>query len=352
MAVDGKSGDWDEKSINALYRAWQRSRDGIDYRHYRPIIQAAREIARRSAREAKEMEQRMELIRAEARAQVLDQHLPDEVAVGEYAEATPAGRPSALQRAIETAGSSIWQAIAGFFDSISPKQWVPVAVTAALVVAVVPLVIDSGPDDLYRNLSAQTGVLSGDSTGVSRELDRLGEFQHGFSSSDSEYARAFSAGVIFTNLIGLANQPDTAQREKSINDLEQLTGQSLGLPALQPDDPSESLTALGDRLQRYYSEDGYWPVFVFGQWVETGYLLSRLALEDGDNGQSIDALSDLLSDKDEVTALLTRSDLYAPRLDADLGKLAGAMDDDRIDQRELDQLGNVFLKLRTVESRQ
>lgn len=340
MAVE-QNFEWDEDAINALYRAYQRSRDGVEYRRYQPILEAAREMAARPAAEAEMMEQRMDVIRAAAREQVLDQRLPDSEPVARNTG------PSALEKSIDRAKSSLFDSIAGFIDSLSPRQWVPVAVTAALAVAVVPFVLDTDPgQSTAGNLASHSGFLSTESAGVAVELDRLRDFQLGFSSSSSDYARAFSAGVLFTDVIGLEQQTGSTALRESIAELSTLSGQPIN---------AGNLATLGDQLQTTYSQSNHWSVFVFGQWVETGYLLSRLALKTdiGEaSGQARSKLTALLKDRDEIVSLLKQADHYDPRLDRDMERLSLTAADGTLDVQELKIVGNVFLKLRTVESKQ
>lgn len=345
MAINTPTIEWDEDAINALYRSWQQTRDGVDYRHYRPIMQAAREMAKQDSHTRAETAARMDVIRVAAREQILDQRLP---AVEHDRERTPQqapGQTNGLQSRVDAVKSTLFSAVADFIDSISPRQWIPVAVTAALVVAIVPFVVDTESGSSYhRNLTAQTEVLSAQGGLVATELDRLEDFQLGFSSGTGEYAKAFGAGVMFSNLVSLTNATASDQHQKSLVALENLTGQELG------DSRSVSPTETGDRLQEYYSRDGYWSVFVFGQWVETGYLLSRMALAGTDKAAANAALIRLLADKPEIVDLLSQSGHYDARLDSDLDRLGMAVADGELEAGELRAVSNMLLKLRTVES--
>ncbi len=326
--------NWDEDRINALYRHYRESRDGIPWGRYRPIMEAAREMTFEAAA-AKHMAE------ISARAREL------------YPERDAAGKPggelhdldSGRQRRANResmAGNRQQESTRSRFAGFRPSNWIPLAAAAAIVLAVAPLVLDLGQSGLGTDLVAQqTNLLRDNPARVSAELGRLGEIQLGFASSGSEFSRAFRAGMLFVDLVSLSESPDDTQLEDVVGSVVDGFGEMAAIERPETVDAS-AIHDMGDRLQAHYSRSGQSAVFVFGQWVESGYLLTRIAGED--DGE---AVSEALAGAADVRALLETGGQLTTELARDLDALQALGEADALDDDQLAQASRLLLKLRT-----
>lgn len=334
---------WDEESIDALYREYQETRDGIDYRRYQPILEAAREMLDQEQIQVEEteLERRLEPILDEARAMYLQQ---DRSEVIDWSSSKDRIESGGL---LSELGSALSAGIMQLFESMSPARWVPVAVTAALVIAVVPVVLQE-PD--HQNFSGQmvarTQELQQHGEIVSAELSVLIENQYGFSSSDSEYAGAFNAGVLLIDIMSSSQHPDGPVLRSAYEALAENMSGKLDLSDTEAVDWPERATKLGDILQNYYRQDRYSSVYVLGQWVESSYLLSKVALQTGDFA----GVKESMGGAEQIVDQLRKSGHFSDQLEKHFARLQDTVSSGELDPTNLRKLSNTLLAIRSSEA--
>ena len=239
-------------------------------------------------------------------------------------------------------GSRLRQSVRSMASGFNPAGWVPLAAAAAIVLAVAPVLIDMGGSGPGSELVAeQTDLLQGNPAAVSEELGRLGDFQYGFSSSNSEFAQSFRAGMLFVDLVSLSGNP----ADPRLNDIVDAVVSGYGEAAAieRPEQIDEaSLNKVVDNLQSYYSRSGQSAIFVFGQWVESTFLLARLATPD-----SADGLQQALSGADEVRKLLETGGHLDVEIAEDLATLEALGNSAEMNAESLERAALLLLKLRT-----
>jgi len=332
---------WDEESINALFRQYQKTRDGVSFDRYQPIMEAAREMLERRPSETHdaETEHRMQLIRDSAKEMFLT---PDRTEVIDWASSSDRRR----SRGVATEWfDGLVHGLREFVDSLNPARWVPVAVTAALVAAVVPFVLDTKDEGTGGSLIAtQIEVLQQNSRIISSELDALNSFQLGFSSSGSDFASAFGAGVLFVDLVSLSADESAARVADIESALVSVTADRIDLVAgVEQHDRIARTVELGDRLQNYYRQNAFSSVFTLGQWVESNYLLSKIAQKDGNSAALLQGLNDI----DEIVASLTAGNHSSPMLVADFTALKQLADGEQINASAVKKISLTLLKMRS-----
>lgn len=323
--------EWDEDSLVALYRRYQAERDNIPWARYQPIISAAREMVAGA-----ESEQRMAAISEQANRMYVQQ------AAGNDREAAVAwtARGKAKQGLRARVFSDLAALFRDFIDSINPARWVPVAVTAALLAAVLPFVVTQQPgkSDSAELVASHLPALQNQHSLVSRQLGALNELQMGFASSASDFSRAFNAGMLFVDIISLSANPDDPLLQRAVTRIRQdLNDTITGISDMER-------AELGDRLQAYYSDNPMSSVFVFGQWVETAYLLAGIGAETGD----LAALEKVLGGGSDMADLLRSGNQYQVQMDTEFGELDALVVNDGFRQGELDRVSAILLKMRTI----
>ncbi|MGI9319262.1 MAG: hypothetical protein ACR2QW_18185 [bacterium] len=334
---------WDEESINALYRQYQKSRDGIDYGRYQPIVEAAREMLGQTQPriDETELQQKLDPILEAARNLYLEE---DRSEVVDWSSTGDRIKARGLLNELKSALSA---GLSQLFDSINPARWVPIAVTAALIVAIVPVVLKD-PDE--RNLSdmmvTQTQVLKQYGDIVGAQVGGLNESQYGFSSSNSEYARAFNSGVLFIDLIGVSSLDDQPVLQQTYESLKSNIGETVNFASADAVGWPQRATEIGNILQAYYSQDEYSSVFVLGQWVESNFLLSKIAQKTGDTSE----LKVSLTSMGQVTELVQKSGHTSPQLEKHFARLAQIDGGDELDNTALRKLSNILLAIRSSQA--
>lgn len=326
--------NWDEDRINAMYRHYQATRDGIPWERYQSIREAAREMTLRA-----ESERHMAEIMQKAR------EMFPETSGTDVVDLATARRRIKQRGPASTLGGRLKSSLASLQDSFSSTRWVPLAAAAAVVMAVTPLVItQDGPGSDSPFVAQQTEILQDNAGAVSSQLAALGDMQYGFTSAASEFSEAFSAGILFVDLISLSGDPADPQLGRVVDAVMTGMGEKAGISP--PDNlDAKALTQIGDRLQAYYSRSSESSVFVFGQWVESTFLLSGVVSE-SDSG----ALTDALESAGDIRNLLDTGGFLNPALSKDLDRLESMADAGPLDTAALKRTSGLLLKLRTLYS--
>ena len=327
---------WDEESVNTLFREYQRSRDGVSYEYYREIMEAARDLSasRIELSMDSETEKRVSAISDAARASVAVEEIEDRSQVVDWSSNRKTSWLDQLTRDFQE-----------FVHSLNPAKWVPVAVTAALVVAVVPFVLDTTDTANFdQQFASNVEVLQSHDDAVSREIQELQGFQLGFSSSSSDFSTAFNAGTLFVDLVSLRN----SSQADLIQNIEQSLKSTMGTRVdFEPYDESlethAKIALLGDRLQQYYSENDYSSVFVLGQWVESSYLLAKVAQQES----QIDDLRQSLGEVGQIETLLENSGHANAMISSDLAAIQQLLDSDEFAQPQVEKSSLLLLKMRS-----
>ena len=323
--------NWDEDRINAMYRQYQATRDGIPWSRYQPIREAAREMTLQVESErhiAEILRKAEEMYPPKAESGVID---------------LASARQRKQQRgAPDNLGARLKNSLSSLQDSLNPARWVPLAAAAAVVLAIAPLVItDDGPGSDSPFVAQQTQILQDNAGSVSSQLAALGDMQYGFISGSSEFSEAFRAGILFVDLISLSKNPSDPQLGRVVDAVVSDLGEKAGISSPDELDAAE-LTSIGDNLQAYYSRSSQSSVFVFGQWVESTYLLSGI-LAEGDT----DALAEALRSAGDIRDLLSTGGFLTPALTQDLDTLQGLAEADELEAAALQRASGLLLKLRT-----
>lgn len=335
---------WDEDSINALYRHYQESRDGIDYRRYKPIMDAAKDmLAQEQLRiDDAELERKLDPILDAARNMYLQEE--DRSEIIDWSSPTDRIKSRGLLAELKAALNA---GVSRLLDSMNPARWVPIAVTAALVVAIVPVVLqDQKGNEMSDLVVSQSKVLQQHGKIVSGELSGLIESQYGFSSSSSEYAMAFNAGILFVDILSVSRHDQSQVLQRSYERLRNAMEDRVDFSAAESVPWPQRGVELGNALQRYFSSDHYSAVFVFGQWIESSYLLAKVGQRTGD----MSAFKKALESADQVVTLLQQSGHYSPQLDSLVKRLQSVSKDHEVDEAALDKLTNILLAIRTAEA--
>ena len=335
---------WDEDSINALYRRYQESRDGIDYRRYKPIVDAAKDMLaqEQSQIDEAELEQKLDPILDAARDLYLQKE--DRREIIDWSSPADRIKSKGLLAELKAALSA---GVLRLLDGMNPARWVPIAVTAALVVAIVPVVLeDQAGNEMSDLVVSQSQVLQQHGDIVSGELSGLIENQYGFSSSSSEYAVAFNAGILFIDMMSVSTPDQNQVLQRPYELLKKAMEDKVDFTAMESVPWPQRGVELGDALQRYFSSDQYSAVFVFGQWIESNYLLAKVGRRTGD----VSAFKEAMESADQVVALLQQSGHYSQQLDSLMKRLLTAYKDRGVDGTTLDKLTNILLAIRTAEA--
>ena len=345
MAITQQPEDWDEEAIMALYRAYQETRDGIDYRYYRSILTAAKEKSA-AVRATTEMEKRISVIAGEAGRLYLSANMVSE----DSSEQTTQGFPDRGSNAFKKWKEHFSLQVADFLASISPARLIPVAATLALVAAVTPFFLNTG-SQTGSIVNQEIALLQQYQDQAAQEIGRLGGFQHGFSAFNSGagelgegYATAFASGVILVDIQSIDVNKNSTQLSSLIDSMsvapivkESLQDQSASL--------SERVISAENALQAHYQNDQFQPVFLLGQWVESAYLLSRVAIINNDSEVMVTALDSL----PEVSEMLDKSGYLSPRLQKDFARLEPFRGRRDLSREEVSKASSILLKLRTLE---
>jgi hypothetical protein len=329
----------DEEWINALYREYRGTRDGIPWDRYQPILEAARDMTFQAA-----AERHMSAIMQRAREMYPEQQAGKAEAAGEdrVIDWSSASRRVRRRGAGGGMGARLRDSARSLVSSINPAGWVPLAAAAAIVLAVAPIMMDiGGSGDGAELVAEQTELLRGNPAAVSAEIGRLGEMQYGFASSGSDFSRAFRAGILFVDLVSLSGIPEDPQVAGVVREVVDGFGEIAAIGQPERIDTA-SLNQIVDSLQAHYSDSGQSAVFVFGQWVESTYLLARLATA-GDTS----ALSEAIEGGRAVRDLLETGGQLDSAIETDLATLLelGAAGD--LDAGTLERISLMLLKLRT-----
>lgn len=323
--------NWDEERINAMYRQYRTSRDGIPWQRYQPILEAAREMTARAESErnmAEIMRKAAEMYPEQEHAGVVDM--------------ASARRRIQRRGPADTLGAKLRNSLSAMNDSINPARWIPLAAAAAVVLAVAPLVItQDGPGSDSAFVAQQTEILRDNAGAVSSQLAVLGDMQYGFGPSTSEISEAFKAGVLFVDLISLSENPADPQLIKVVNAVTAGLGEKAGIAS--PDELDEkTLTRIGDRLQAYYSRSSQSSVFVFGQWVESTFLLAGVVGE-----TNTGPVAEALKSAGDIRNLLQTGGFLSPSLEKDLGRLVDLAESPDLDADAIKRASGLLLKLRS-----
>ena len=327
---------WREEDVDALYRRYRGTRDGIPWERYQPIMQAAREMTFAATAErhiGEILEHARDMYPAQQAEPV------DDNRVIEWSGA----RQRILQRGVGRGmAGRIRKSVRSMTSGLNPAGWVSLAAAAAIVLAVAPVMINlDDPDGGSELVAQQTDVLRSNPAAVSNELGRLGDFQYGFASSGSDFARAFRAGTLFVDLVSLSGDPADPRLKKVVDSVVDGYGEVAGIERPGQIGP-ETLNGMIDGLQTHYSDSGRSAVFVFGQWVESTYLLSRLS-----TGGNEEALLKALEDASAVRDLLDSGGFLDSAIAADLAALEKMGSSGGLDADGIERVSLLLLKLRT-----
>lgn len=323
--------NWDEERINAMYRQYRMSRDGIPWYRYQPILDAAREMTERV-----ESERHI----AEILQKAGEMYPPlEQSGVVNMADARRRKRNSPPGN---TMASRLKNSLSSLQENLSPARWVPLAAAAAVVLAVAPLVIQQDGAGTGADLVAQqTGILQQNAGKVSSQLESLLDTQYGFASSGSAFSEAFRAGTLFVDLISLSRDPANPQVARVVDAVMADMGEKADIEAPEQLD-ADALTRIGDRLQAYYSRSSQSSVFVFGQWVESTFLLAGVV-----DAEQAAPFVDALGAARDISELLETGGYLTESLEKDLGNLEALGRSGELDPTTLQRASGLLLKLRT-----
>ena len=313
----------DEALVHNLYNEYKNRRENIRYDHYQSIFRAAESLSNQSHSSVED--------RKTGEQEAFETGLGAVLKEIEIMEKSNEHGLSVDDTLGSTEHSPRVERKTGFFSEITARlvsslQFLfkgPVlagaVMTGFLMLGLITLVpnSDNTGADLAGAISKSATSLAPHGDFVMDELFRISTQQYGFAAGQSSFSKSFSAGVYLVDLISLQTLPLTQEK---IHISEQLISKVSFLENVEPqvlaNYSHNELLQLRDNLFESYKEKNMLSAFLFGQWVEMAYLLTRLDNSVGNNHPSHGLFEtvDLMESKLKSEAFLT--DDIAKELDA------------------------------------
>lgn len=335
----------DEQSLHQLYLEYKNARDNVPYSHYQPIFEAADQLLEMQNSLVKKLSQSEQQIIESGISSIcaqLEHTYSAEVKVDtEHSEqSAPVPHRPAIQ--FKDILSQFRSTVDNIREWVFGAHWMTTAATACVVVGVLVMANPISHRVIEHNtdfITTQVDALSEDGDLVLEEIFTLNESQYGFIDTKSDFAKAFTAGVLLVDLMSLSDLTDTNVKRPIIRKL------TSSLPASYDVDEEalltlsqQELSELQFTLQDEYAKENSASAFMLGQWVEVTYLQSKISRI----SNRVEQLQTSIGNIDSVLIQLESEKQTTRKIASDLNDIK------QISMEDRELLSKKLLNLRTI----